>query len=218
MIVGGFVPIPYPIFVLGPPVLSAKGPPALYDPGPRIAVPPPDAERDAQAAGIDAAREGRVPDTNRASQLVTIGDRLFRANNFKKAGERYLQAARLDPYAAEPRIRLIQLAFVRGQYAEAAHQLRQVSTVQPGWLRIPFDIQSIYGEPVDFSRYIARLESHLHAHPQDRDAWLVLGAQWFLTGRKSKAADIFLRLDDPRQRPDVALAAFINNSGTQAPD
>ena len=72
------------------------------------------------------------------------------------------------------------------------------------------DIQSIYGEPGDFARHLARLESHLQVHPDDRDAWLVLGAEWYLSGRTARAADVFLRLYDPKRKPDIALSAFLH--------
>jgi hypothetical protein len=68
----------------------------------------------------------------------------------------------------------------------------------------------MYPEPTEFAKHVARLESHLHANPDDRDAWLVLGAEWYLSGRTKKAADVFLRLDDPHRRPDPALAAFLD--------
>jgi cytochrome c-type biogenesis protein CcmH/NrfG len=138
-----------------------------------------------------------------------VGDRLFRANNTKKAEERYLQAARLDPSAAAPLIRLAQIALVREQYAEAAQRIREAETAQPGWIITAPDVQGLYSEPEEFARRLSRLESHLQVHPEDRDAWLVLGAQWYLSGRTSRAADVFLRLDDPRRKPDVALAAFL---------
>ena len=57
-----------------------------------------------------------------------------------------------------------------------------------------------------------KLETHLQANPDDRDAWLVLGAEWFLSGRTTKAADVFRRLNDPNRKPDVALAAFLDAS------
>jgi cytochrome c-type biogenesis protein CcmH/NrfG len=149
-------------------------------------------------------------DSLRAGQLVLMGDRLFRGNNIKKAEERYVQAARLDPNSAAPLIRLAQIALVRVQYGEAAQRFREAETAQPGWIVTAPDVQSIYGEPGDFARHIARLESHLQVHPDDRDAWLVLGAEWYLSGRTARAADVFLRLNDPTRRPDVALAAFLH--------
>jgi cytochrome c-type biogenesis protein CcmH/NrfG len=148
---------------------------------------------------------------------VTLGERFFRAGNLKKAEERFQQAMRADPDLAAPHVRLGQVAMVRGHYAEAANQLREAETAQPGWIITAGDIQSIFGEPAEFARHLGRLESYVQAHPDDRDAWLVLGAELFLTGRTAKAADVFKRLDDPRRRPDVALAAFLDASNQAAP-
>ena len=94
--------------------------------------------------------------------------------------------------------------------------MREAETAEPGWIITAPDIQSIYGEPADFNRTLAHLESYLQVHPDDRDAWLVLGAQWFLTGRTAKAADVFKRLNDPKRKPDVALAAFLDASNQAA--
>jgi tetratricopeptide (TPR) repeat protein len=137
---------------------------------------------------------------------------LFRAGNLKKAEERYLQAMRASPDLAGPRVRLAQIALVRGHYADAAKWFRDAETAQPGWIITAPDIQTMYGEPTEFAQHLARLESHLQVHPDDRDAWLVLGAEWFLSGRTTKAADVFKRLDDPNRKSDVALAAFLDAS------
>jgi tetratricopeptide (TPR) repeat protein len=151
-------------------------------------------------------------DPVRSGQLTTLGDRLFRAGNLKKAEERYLQAMRAAPDLAAPRVRLAQVALVRGHYADSANRFREAETAQPGWLITAPDIQTIYGEPTEFAHTMARLESHLQTHPDDRDAWLVLGAQWFLSARTTKAADVFKRLNDPNRKSDVALAAFLDAS------
>ena len=55
---------------------------------------------------------------------------------------------------------------------------------------------------------VAKLESHLQASPNDRDGWLVLGAEWYLSGRARQAADVFTRLND--RKPDATLAAFLD--------
>jgi lipopolysaccharide biosynthesis regulator YciM len=140
---------------------------------------------------------------------VVIGDRLFRGNNLKKAEERYLQAAKLDEGSAAPQLRLAQVALVREQYAEAARRLRAAEQAQPGWMVTAPDVQSLYGEPGEFANHLARLESYLQVHPDDRDCWLVLGAEWYLSGRAARATDVFLRLNDPKRKPDVALTAFL---------
>jgi tetratricopeptide (TPR) repeat protein len=148
---------------------------------------------------------------------MTLGDRLFRAGNLKKAEERYQQAARAISDQAAPYLRLAQIALVRGNYTPAANRLRDAETAEPGWIVTAPDIEAIYGEPSEFARHVSRLESYVQSHPDDRDAWLVLGAQWFLTGRTARAADVFLRLNDPNRKPDIALNAFLEASNQAKP-
>jgi len=186
--------------------------PLAMDRGP-IAPPPPAGLVDPANGNGLANKAGQKPkpkDSTRAGQLVLMGDRLFRGSNIKKAEERYLQATRLDPRSAAPLVGLAQVALVRVQYAEAARRLREAETAQPGWIVTAADVQAIYGEPGDFARHLSRLESHLQVHPDDRDAWLVLGAEWYLSGRTARAADVFLRLNDPKRKPDIALSAFLH--------
>jgi hypothetical protein len=185
--------------------------------GPLLPPPPP---------GMFAPAANPVPprppaDPAKASQLVTRGDRLFRGGNLKKAEERYQQAIRANPDSAAPHLRLAQLALVRGNYTDAVARFRDAETAEPGWIMTTPNIQAIFGEPAEFNRHIARLESHVQTHPEDRDAWLTLGAEWFLSGRTAKAADVFERLNDPRRKPDNALAAFLdasNQAGMPARD
>ncbi len=215
---GGPVTFVPPMMAMGPGGFGPMmGPPLAVDGGP-IAPPPP--------AGLigpanqnrpvdNPAQKLKPKDTARSSQLVLMGERLFRGNNIKKAEERYLQATRSDPSAAAPLVGLAQVAIVREQYAEAARRLREAETAQPGWITTASDIQSVYGEPGEFARHLARIESHLQMHPEDRDAWLVLGAEWYLSGRTARAADVFLRLNDPKRKPDIALSAFLHASNQQ---
>jgi hypothetical protein len=201
-----------PIVVVAPggflPAVPAIMPSFPPDPGPLLPPPLPGMVVPPARAKLDRARVKRG-DPVRAGQLITIGDRLFRAGNLKKAEDRYQQAMRAAPDLAAPQVRLAQVALVRGSYTEAANRLREAETAEPGWIITAPDIQSIYGEPAEFSHSLSRLESYLQVHPDDRDAWLVLGAQWFLTGRTAKAVDVFKRLDDPRRKADVALSAFL---------
>jgi Tetratricopeptide repeat len=182
--------------------------------GPFLPAPPPALVGRRPAANVPPEPVKRS-DPTRSKQLMTVGDRLFRAGNFKRAEERYHQALRAAPDLAAPHIRLAQIAIARVNYAEAADRLRHAETAQPGWIITAADIQSIYAEPAAFAQTVTRLESYLQLHPDDRDAWLVLGAQWFLTGRTAKAADVFRRLNDPKRKSDVALSAFLDASNLQ---
>jgi len=197
-----------PPIAFGPSMVPLVSP----DPGFGVAGPLPPREMAERLQGPPPKPPKRT-DPARSKQLVTVGDRLFRAGNSRRAAERYEQAARADPNAAAPRIGLAQLALGRGDYAEAAHHVREALTAQPGWLIHAPDISATYGEPADFTAGIAKLESHLQAHPSDRDAWLVLGAQRYLSGQTRKAADVFLRLTD--RKPDATLEAFLDASASK---
>jgi len=167
---------------------------------------------------VERRRVAKKADRDRAELLTTFGDRMFRIGNHGRAEDRYEQAAKLNPFPAAPRMRLAQLALVRERYALAADLLREAETAEPGWIAAAKDVQSLYAEPADFARHVAKLEAHLHKDPLDRDAWLVLGAQWYLSRREARAADVFRRLDDPRRKPDVALAAFLDAARLREPE
>ncbi|MBV8556052.1 MAG: hypothetical protein JO116_10850 [Planctomycetaceae bacterium] len=114
--------------------------------------------------------------------MVTIGDRLLRAGNTRRAAQRHERAIRTESNSSDPRIRLSQIALLRGQYDKAASHYRKAIFAEPGWLAKAFDIESIFSEPGDYARRIARLELYLQVSPGDQDTWLVLGAQRFLSG------------------------------------
>lgn len=157
-----------------------------------------------------APRPVARPNPAKRSDLVTIGDRLFRAKNLKRAEDRYIQALKADPNSAAPYLRLALLSIERGNYAEAAERIRSAQAAEPRYLLEAEDIQTVYAEPTDFGKTLAKLEAHVQAHPNDRDAWLALGAELYLSGRVKRAHDIFLRLSD--RKLDDTLSAFLDAS------
>jgi len=202
------LPAYYPTVLYTPPpifLLPSPAGPAI-PPGPRLPVPeaPPQPSPDPP----HPAARARKNEPAKAEHLIELGDHLFRVGNSSRATERYQQAAKADPASATPLVRLAQIYLARGKFVEAADAFRAAELVQPGWLAKARDIQALYAEPADFAKQVAKLESHLQAHPDDRDAWFVLGANWYLSGRVKKAADVFLRLAD--RQPDSALTAFLD--------
>ncbi len=133
---GGFV---LPIGWMGPSLMPGRGPLLPPPPPGRLAM-----DRNIRRANLKAA------DPARSEQLATVGDRLFRAGNLKKAEERYQQAIRAAPNLAKPRFRLAQVAMMRGQYAIAAERIRDAETAQPGWMITATDIQSLYARASRF--------------------------------------------------------------------
>ena len=113
---GGFLP---PVGWMGP----------FPNQGPLLAPPPPGLIGPGRARNRVVTKPG---DPGRSAQLTTLGDRLFRAGNLKRAEERYLQAIRVARDQATPRVRLSQVAMVRGQYTVAADRLREAETARAG--------------------------------------------------------------------------------------
>lgn len=199
--VGGFFPppmyFPVPVVVPVPMAAGAMGG-GLMLPAPAGA-----------PGGIGAMPSPRPRlDPAKSAGFLNLGDNLFRAGNTHRAEQRYIQAARANPNSATPHVRLAQLAVVRGDYPDAADEFRAAMTAEPGWLVNATDVQSLFAEPGDFAKAVAKLESHLQASPGDRDGWLVLGAEWYLSGRARQAADVFTRLND--RKPDATLASFLD--------
>jgi len=206
-------------FVYVPPTFAAVAPGIfpvpMFDRGP-VGGPVPAAMLAPRPVPVPPAAPKAPASPAKISQVITFGDRLFRAGNIKRAEERYEQALKLDAASASPRVRLAQVAVARGRYDEAAERYRDAIAAEPNWLAKAPDIQKIYGEPREFIRTIAKLESHLLLQPGDRDAWLVLGAQLYLSGQTRRASDVFVRLTD--RRPDATLAAFLDATKPPALD
>jgi tetratricopeptide (TPR) repeat protein len=214
---------PPPSFIV---VRNRWGPPFVYlpPPPPPVVVVPRMVPPQSQALQAPPARTVAEPrprpaprDKARAAQLTTLGDRLLKVGNLKRAEERYSQALRADARATAPMVGLAQIALIRGDYDEAADHFRVAQAADPQWLRNnPRDVESMYMEPAAFHKHIAALESHLQAEPEDRDAWFVLGVEWLLSGRAERASDVFLRLSDREHKDDRVVAAFLAAADTKA--
>lgn len=212
---GGWTPYAPPLIVVAPgggfppprptPLLPAEPP----DPVPVVPAVP------EIAPAVVPARPPRRADPDRAAKLITLGDRHFRARDLVRATARYEQAVAADPTSGAARARLAQVAIARRQYREAVLRLHEAHAAEPGWIAWADDVQGLYGEPAEFAAMIAELETRLQAHPEDRDACLVLGTELLLSGRTRQAADVLLRLTD--REPGGVLAALLDAAGITAP-
>lgn len=215
----GYYPYPYafaPTYPPPPITLTPTHPSSFVIPGFAPPISPPLAEIAMNAGTVPAnggpdraARTARRM-AERFEEDLKVGDRLFRAGELARAERRYKDAAEQAPTRADPHIRMAQVSLARRDFAQAARHIDDAQTAEPGWqLRArPRDIQNLFGNPADFARVLSDLESHLQAHPEDRDAWLVLGTELYLTGRTDRANDAFLRLTD--RKPNPTLAGFLD--------
>ncbi len=160
-----------------------------------------------------------LPDDRvRAGRYLKLGDNLFRAGNLNAAVERFKQAEQAARRSPLPLLRLAQVAFLKNEYSNAANRLREAITVEGGWLPTTPNIVALYGEPATFHDGMSRLESYLQANPTDRDAWLVLGVQFYLNGQTQKAGDIFLRLSDRKNDPVLTALLQVTQTDLPPPD
>jgi tetratricopeptide (TPR) repeat protein len=198
---GGFAPVLGPAFPQGIAPMGGGLGGGLNLPAPPAAMLNP-----------NAPPRPRLSNPAKSKELTEIGDRSFRVRNIKRAEDKYKLAVKADQSSPTPHVHLAQVAVARGNYSAAADHLRDAVTVAADgtWLINTPDIQAIFGEPGDFARQLAKIETHLQANPNDRDAWFVLGAETYLSGRTRQAFDVFQRLTD--RRSDEALTAFLEAS------
>jgi hypothetical protein len=180
------------------------GPPIPWNPG-------------LQAQNDADARQGggRRRDLERARQLTLYGDRNLRAGDLKRATMRYNQALAANPFDATLHVRRSQVALARGDYAEAVRCLDDALVANPRWLDTPPDLQSLHTEPARFRERMATIEARVQAFPEDRDAWLMLGAMLLMSGRAGAASDVFLRLTD--EPPTPLLSSLLQAAQGQPP-
>lgn len=211
----GWTPYAPPLIVVAPgggfppPRPTSLLPPEPPEPVPVAPIRPP-------APALVPRPTARRADPERSAQLITLGDRHFRAKDLIRASNRYEQALTADPASGAPRARLAQVAVARRQYREAALRLHEAQAAEPGWLAWSDDVKGLYGEPAEFAALIGELETHLQAHPEDRDACLILGVELFLSGQTRQAADVLVRLTD--RKPDRVLAALLDATRTDPPE
>lgn len=134
---------------------------------------------------------------------IQRGDRLFKAGKPGPASERYKQAIKANPDSFQARLRLSEVSFSKGDYADAASWIHEAIAADPVGLEKHANVEAMFAEPDDFKDAIDRLETHLQAKPEDRDGWMVLGVQHLLTGHPDRASDAFLRLDPDRADPTL---------------
>ena len=203
-----YLPPPYGGLRFSPPiVIPASMPRPKFDPGTVAPLPPPGLIREARPARPRAhARKGDPAARRACSRWATACSGSTTGNGLRIAISRRPGSIRARQRRGWGSLRSRSSANVTVRPPIGFARPRPLSRAGSP-LR---DVEAIYAEPADFTKQLAKLQSHLHAHPADRDAWLVLGAQWFLSGREGPAADVFRRLDDPHRRPDAILAAFLD--------
>ena len=94
--------------------------------------------------------------------------------------------------------------FAQGDFKAAASANRRGLTKVPDVVDRPIDIARQYGDQNDLREHIDRLQSFTQDHPEEEEAWFLLGYVMYSVGQPGVAADAW----------EKALA--INTNDTQA--
>jgi hypothetical protein len=126
----------------------------------------------------------------RARQAVDAGTRLFAAEQYSLALEKFRQATKLAPNDPAARLLITQTLVALRRYGPAADSIRETLKATPAFADADFDASALYADRDRLDRHLADLARELKARPADRSAMLVLGQQLFVTGERERARTI----------------------------
>ena len=100
--------------------------------------------------------------------------------------------------------------FALGGYDASADAIRRGLGLVPDVIDRPIDVSRQYGGAAELRSHLGALESHVEAHPDDANAWFVLGYVRFSTGEPESAAAAFAKAAS--LRPDDPYAAILRDA------
>jgi outer membrane biosynthesis protein TonB len=204
------------------PRVEVPRPPAPPDAAPRKEPPPPPAPPKEAAPAPPpkeeprpAAKPRRAPEVPRPPapaedpddelrELLDRGEEAFRNLEFGRAAQRFRQASRTKPTAAQPRFLLAQALLAQGKYHEAHDAVVAGIRLRPDWPKTAFRPLELYGEAVgEYPAHLAMLEQTLRRFPDDPVLLFLHAYQLWFDGRKDEARVLFRRALPRAEAPDV---------------
>jgi hypothetical protein len=164
--------------------------------------------------------EGKVPVQVEPQERIPVNNALLAqaARTFKEGD--YEQARRLLVQAvlSEADNGFAELAyalghFAVGEYEAAAEAVRRGAALVPDVIDLPIDVVRQYGNASDFERHLAALRSYATGHPQDQNAWFLLGYMLYSSGRPEEAGRAFERA--AKLNPSDAYAAVYRDAASR---
>ncbi|MBI3818514.1 MAG: tetratricopeptide repeat protein [Planctomycetes bacterium] len=156
------------------------------------------------------------PNSLLADRYAGLGDIYFRLGHYERAVESYRRALSYDSSDANLHFILSDGLFSVGNYSEAAAEITRAIKIDAGLVESNANKNDFYGVAADFDIHIQSLERWLNDHPDDADAWLVLGynryfkkdyslarvafdrARQLASQETRRAAELFLAVTDVR--------------------
>ncbi len=128
----------------------------------------------------------------------------FRAGNYGQAARNFLAAADKNHEDAASRLHAAQSLLAVGQYADALRYMRRAFELHPHLMDMPLNFSGDYTIKSDYDDHLAALEAHVAAHPEDRDALLLLGCAQFFGNSPQKSGATMSRIKPLAKRDPLA--------------
>ena len=126
--------------------------------------------------------------------LLDRGLDLFRQGSYGQAARAFAAAAEKNHEDAASRIHAAQSLMAVGMYEQAMMHVRRAFELQPLLMQLPMDLASDYADRTDYRKQLGRLATHVEAHPQDREAAVLLAYERFFSADPRTASKAIKRI------------------------
>jgi hypothetical protein len=180
--------------------------PETSSPGPTEHAPQAGARR---AGGNFGSRLSAMLGGPREVQLAfALGEAKLQEGRFPDAAAAFRRAVAAAPGAAAPRVALALALLGDGQYDAAAKELRAGLSLVSDWPAIRLDAAAVFGGVGAYQALETRLLTVARGDAANSDLQLLLGFQYFATGRGAEAAKL-LQPAAAANPEDVAIRGLL---------
>jgi hypothetical protein len=129
-----------------------------------------------------------------SARLSALGRAAFAAGQYGRAAQRFGQATRVNPNAADAYFLLAQAEVALGKYDEAVEAIQAGMRLEADWPTAKFRPVTLYdGNVADLPEHLWRLEDALTRHPDDAVLLFLYAYQLWFDGRQDEARPLFQR-------------------------
>jgi tetratricopeptide (TPR) repeat protein len=180
--------------------------PGASTPGPYVPIEPAPDEAQPQVPGegepgTDAAlpgTEGKVPIEVEPQERIPVNNalladaaRMFQEGRYEESRALLVQAVLSEPENGFSELAYALGHFAVGEYDPAAEAVRRGAALVPDVIDLPIDVVRQYGKPKDFETHLQALQLYAAAHPDDQNAWFLLGYVMYSSGKPEEAQRAF---------------------------
>jgi tetratricopeptide (TPR) repeat protein len=129
-----------------------------------------------------AAVQDAIAENQGWGPILGEGNLAFSEGRYEDARRVYVRAMLIDERDGYAKMLYAWANFALGDYQLAATATRRALLTSPDLVRYPSDIRLHYRDLVALEQQVDALQSHVAAHPSDREAGLLLGYLFYSIG------------------------------------